>query len=288
MTTEDPMAETNANTDAAAKAASDTAAKAAADAAAATAKPAERTYAGKYKTPDELEKGYIELQKKIGQPKALEAPAAEGDPLKIGTPPAGLPEEIPDTADLGVVLEKAGLKQDDVDKAFAETGKLTDEQYKAIKAKYNLPRAAVDQFLEGQQAQAAVKVQAQQRIKTEAAAIVGSEAALTTLLSTAKEFIPPDEIDDINARLADPKRFKGALRDVMEFHRASVGAGKSAPLASGQPARTGGGEAFVTPTEYQNAMKEAKKKFGDISKDPGFMARVAATQKTNPKMLRAW
>jgi hypothetical protein len=249
---------------------------------ASTQPPAERVYAGKYKNPDELEKGYIELQKKIGQPKA---PAPDGDTLKLGDVAV---DEIPDTADVGAILERAGLKPEDVSKSFAETGKLSDEQYKAIKAKLGLPRAAVDQFLEGQQAQITVRAQAQQRIKTEAAAIVGGEAELTNLLANAKSFVPADEIEDINARLGDPKRFKGALRDVLEYRKASVGAGKSAPLVSGESSRSTGGEVFKTQQEMLNAMAESTKRYGNWSADADLLSRIAATQKVNPKITRAW
>jgi hypothetical protein len=244
----------------------------------------ERVYAGKYKTVEDLEKSYVELQKKLGGPK----PPADADALKIDTTPAPKVEEIPDTADLGVVLEKAGLKQEEVAKAFGETGKLTDDQYKAIKNKYGLPRAAVDQFMAGQAAQAAVQTITQKQIRAEAATIAGSEEALTALLSTAKDFVPADEIEDINARLADPKRFKGALRDVMEFHKAGVGAGKSKPLVGGSAPRTDSGEAFRTQQEMLNSMAESKKKFGDWTKDTDLMARMAVTQKVNPKITRTW
>lgn len=244
----------------------------------------ERVYAGKYKTVEDLEKSYVELQKKLGAPK----PPADADALKIDTTPTPKVEEIPDTADLGVVLEKAGLKQDEVAKAFSETGKLTDDQYKAIKAKYNLPRAAVDQFMAGQAAQAAVQTITQKQIRAEAATIAGSEEALNSLLASAKDFVPADEIEDINARLADPKRYKGAMRDIMEFHKAAVGAGKSKPLVSGTPARTGGGEAFKTQQEMLNAMAESSKKYGNWSADTDLLARIEATQKTNPKIARAW
>lgn len=95
----------------------------------------ERTYAGKFKSVEELEKGYTELQKKLGAPR-------EDVSIERNAPTAAVPE-VEDA------LNSAGLTFEDIESSVARNGKPTEDQYKAL-AKAGLPRGAVDRIVKAE------------------------------------------------------------------------------------------------------------------------------------------
>jgi hypothetical protein len=106
----------------------------AAEAPAAEATPAgEQMLAGKFKTPQDLEKAYKELEKKLGG--------------GVPTPPPSIE----------AVLERAGVRGDEIVANYMSHGHLTNEQYEAIE-KVGYTRDVVDQFLAGQAAIASTRV----------------------------------------------------------------------------------------------------------------------------------
>ena len=97
--------------------------------------PKEKLLAGKYKTVEELEKGYTEIQKLMSGKKPAEPVT---DPA---TPP-------PDPA---AVVEKAGLDMAVLNKEFADTGALSDASLKALEG-VGISKEVVDTYIAGQQA----------------------------------------------------------------------------------------------------------------------------------------
>jgi hypothetical protein len=107
---------------------------------------------GKYKTVEELEKAYRELEAKLGAPKEEDQPKPEDEEL----PP--LPEIDPDApkvADIEVTdaareeLKEKGLDIDHFTREFGATGTLSEASYARLE-KAGIPRDIVNAYIDGQ------------------------------------------------------------------------------------------------------------------------------------------
>lgn len=97
----------------------------------------------KGKTAEEIAKSYMELEKHKGVP-----PVADPN----APPVAADGPKIPVTADQQAavdVVTAAGLKFDDLNKQFADTGTLDDKSYAALATK-GFPKVMVDSYIAGQ------------------------------------------------------------------------------------------------------------------------------------------
>lgn len=223
-------------------------------------------FAGKYKSPEDLEQGFREIHKPLGLDEipgdrklvgqggmytdhsALESayktfekllstravtsppPPPPGEGLKIG----GGEDANLDVPDL---ITKAGLKAEDLEKQWTEKNDLTDEQYAAIrKARPSLTKGDIKAIAEGMAAKAALAAQTQQAIRADAVQVAGGEKELNGLLAWAKTGFNAAEQADLNRRLGDPNLYKGALQQIAAAHRAALGAGNAQPLVGGTPA----------------------------------------------------
>lgn len=211
----------------------------------------------------EIAKGHGSLEKMISgrdeKPKddppddntPAEPPAATDDPLGIPKPPE---DDGFDPADL---IGKAGLDESTLYEQWKEKGDLTPAQFAAIqKADPSMTPSRVRAIAKGLVAEADLASQQQTAMKSEAAKIAGGAEQLDQLLSSASEFVPADEIEDLDQRLRSPKHFKGAMRDLVAFHRDAVGAGKTNPIAMGDPAPAG--PQIRTRDEYFDLRKKVQ------------------------------
>lgn len=228
--------------------------------------PASDLLAGKYKSVDDLVKGYKELESRLGAPKPAETPA-----------PPPLPQTVEE------VLNLAGLKDTEVANQYLTKGELTAEQYAAF-AKVGRGRGEVDAFLAGQKAMREAQELQQQQILNESAKYVGGDQQLQTLLQFAGT-LPKARIDDLNARLADKTKYKGALAEILTEYKQTTGTANAAPVISGSPSAAGPAP-FASPVEYRNARKESAAKYGNPQNDPNFVARLLVTSRANPDALK--
>ena len=105
--------------------------------------------AGKYKSVEELEKGYQELQQKLGDNKPEETPEPESKGEEGETEATGDAKEIYGDF-IGSRFEEAGIDFDGMNSRWQETGQLTEDDYKALnEAGFN--QQVVDAYLEGVQ-----------------------------------------------------------------------------------------------------------------------------------------
>lgn len=111
----------------------------------------EHLFAGKYKTVEDMEKAYTELQKKLGapkeEPKADEKPA-EGDPKPEDKPKEGeeAPKEEPKANEAKPPVDFEALNAE-----FAEKGELSAESLASIE-KVGIPPEAAGLFFAGVEA----------------------------------------------------------------------------------------------------------------------------------------
>ncbi len=95
----------------------------------------ETLLAGKYKTQEELEAGYLELQKKLGTTDTDE--------------PTNDTDEPTEDVKAKEIVENAGLDFDALSEEYATNGKLTDESRKAL-VDSGIPEPLVDNYIAGQ------------------------------------------------------------------------------------------------------------------------------------------
>ena len=273
----------------------------------------EVTFAGKFKTPEALETGYREVRKTIAEKHgldtipdnavlvgdkglfkdhaALEAAykkterlvgvATEPPKNKAETPPkdAGLgikPNEVPledEDVDLPATVSKAGLKMDELEKQFAEHGKLTDEQYAAIKkVRPGMSKRDINDVAEGLAAKGALRQRVVTELRGKIVEMVGGEQQLETLRNeeVAKEYLTPAEIKDFNRRIEDPALALGAYSELNRRYAAHVqkGGNGGSPVA-------GDGIRSTGPIKSAAEFRELSRK--SAMGDAAATARIMAT-----------
>ena len=213
----------------------------------------ERLYAGKYKTVEELEKGYVEASKKLG---------TLPPPVKIENAPG---KEVSEEAKPEV---KADLKK--IGESYAKTGSLSEEDYTAL-GKAGYARDMVDDYIRGQVALAS-------QTANELASVVGGPEQMAGLLKWAGTNLPPEDIAAYNAAL-DTKNIAVARlalqglanRYQQEFPQAPARlAGASAGNA------TEGVKPFANPTEQFKATRDPRYSTDKVYRD-SVIARVMAS-----------
>jgi len=148
----------------------------------------EQLLAGKYKTVDELVKGYKELESQQGKADELETELAEGEEQSA--------KEIYGEF-IGGRLEEAGIDFSDMSSRYAESGMLQDEDYGELE-KAGFSRNMVDNYLAGLQYNAAqdsaLNAQQVSQIKTE----FGGAEEYDAMTTWAAENMEADEIAAFN------------------------------------------------------------------------------------------
>lgn len=224
------------------------------NAAAGNAAPAgEKLYAGKFKSVEDLEKGYTEAQ------------------TLISSRPA--PIEMPDDAGIEHLLGKAKVSEADLRAEFAANGRISDDQYKALKAVAPVSRALIEQNL-------AAVMTAESVARETAIGIAGGEVQFNTLLNFAKA-LPDAEKAEIEKGLKSFNTYRDTVTKLKTAYEAKY------PPANGQVeagthARPAGG--FRSHGEYVKAQREATKQSGSWRENAEFMQRVAAT---DPSVITA-
>jgi hypothetical protein len=175
--------------------------------------PSATLLAGKFKSPEDLEKAYKELEKKLGKPPEQRAE--------------------PEPASIDELIGKAGLKLDDLKVAYAKDGKLSDDHYKAFQA-IGRSRAEIDALAEGMVAKEAVRTMQVQQAVTEAASAIGGKEQLDQLLKDAKQFVPEQDIGTYNQMLSDPATVRAAVVKLAALRAAWAGTAGSNGLVNGQ------------------------------------------------------
>lgn len=148
---------------------------------------AEQLLAGKYKSVEELEKGYQELQKAFSSRQKEESESESTESTPEGDPNVDLPERQPEAE------EAQGEDLDSIDfekytNSIAENGALTEDDYKELAEKHKLPKAVVDTYVSGLQAEVATRVDA-------AVKAVGSEEEFNTVRQWAAQSLSEDEFN---------------------------------------------------------------------------------------------
>lgn len=191
--------------------------------------PAQPLLAGKFKTPAELEKGYLELQTRLGASQPAPQQPAPNAPPSLGLSDPGPAKTVDD------ILARAGLDSTMVAQQWRTQGKLTDQQYEAL-ARQGLPRAAVDVAITGMAATAGAAKQGIENVRQDVFKLAGGEAQFGNMLAWAKANLTAEEQAFYNAQVegpaATPIGAKAGAEWLIGKYRAAFG---GSPPAAGSP-----------------------------------------------------
>lgn len=220
-----------------------------------------RLLAGKYKTQEELEKGYLELLKQQSAKKPAEAPSEQQKP-KVPTDPNLEIEKKDEQVDAAkAAVENAGLDWDGLNTKWATAGELEDTDYEALE-KGGIPRHIVDQFIQGQIASAKI-------MRAEVTGTVGGEEKYGELMAWAGENLSAEEIASFNkiAKGSDLGALKIAVAGLKARYDADGGSEPN--LINGDA--SAGNVGYKSESEMKADMAKP-----EYHKDPAFRAKVMA------------
>jgi hypothetical protein len=210
----------------------------------------EKLLAGKYKTPEELEKAYKELEKKLGAPK--EETPNEATPAKIEKKNELTPDQALQAA------KDAGFNLDALaDEFFKNNNSFTEDTLSKLEAK-GISRDTVDQYVKGQQALA-------EKQQNEIASTFGGLEKMQSAFEWAASNLSQDDIDTYNAAFssADLKAVKMAAKALQsEF----VAANGSQPklVTGGETVGAGGAVGgYTDQSQMLKDMSDPRYKAGD-------------------------
>ena len=208
-----------------------------------------RVYAEKFNTVDDLEKAYVELQRKLGTP----APSDE-------------PPQEPTEAATESVLESAGFDFNALQQEYAEQGELTRETRDRLNAS-GFPDEAIDAYIAGQRAIADQYVNGLY-------AHVGGKEQWDALMSWAAENASDATLTGFNQTISsmDMDQAKAAVSALMLQRQGSEGPGTQILGGTQAPATTG----FRSKAEQNAAITDPKFKI-DAAYRADVIKRIAAT-----------
>lgn len=200
--------------------------------------------AGKFASKEELEKAYLELEKKLGGGKKEEAPPV--DPFNVDQHKA---EEI---------AKGAGLDIDQMQQWYSQNGQLSEEHYKSLE-KSGIPKEIVDQYIAGQEAQA-------EKYRDSIISKVGGQDNFSAMAEWAKVNMSEQEIAAYNKATssADMTVVENAVLGLAYRYQSAVG--KDPKLLGGQ---TAGSSGFQSVAQLTEAMKDPR-----YEKDPAYRKDV--------------
>lgn len=229
--------------------------------------------AGKYKSVEELEKAYKELQTKLSQGKAAEpvqeTETEEGDDeVADDQDPAQTAQEIYGEA-IGSRLEEAGVDFSDMNTRWQQTGELTADDYTALEGA-GFTKDMVDAYLSGLQYRAAQDSALSVQQITEIKSQYGGEKSYADMLEWAGQNLSQEEIDGFN-EIVNGKSIAATRMAVAGLHaRYSAAEGREPKLLGGRAPRDGG-EKFESTAQLVEAMKDPR-----YSSDPAYRKKVEA------------
>jgi len=199
----------------------------------------EQKLAGKFSSPAELEKAYIELQSKLGSA----APDKES-PAKAEAAPASL------------TTESFTAYVDE----YAQNGALSDKSYEAL-AKMGVAKELVDSYIEGRRSAAAA---AENSVYSE----VGGREQYQAMVSWAAQTLPAEEIDAYNEVInsGDSKKTLFAVRSLAARFKSN---NSVEPARTVEGRRTEATDSFKSRAEMVAAMNDPR-----YAKDPAYRQSV--------------
>lgn len=232
-------------------------------------------FAGKYKSVEELEKGYKELQSKLsqrGQPADATALADETEKADEQEPDEGAAEPSGDAKEIygefiGSRLEETGIDFASMNTRWQQTGELTGDDYTQLE-QAGFTKAMVDAYLSGLQYRAAkdsdLSAQQVAAIKAE----FGGEQGYVQMLEWAGANLSQEEIDGFNTIVngSNLSAIKLAITGLQA--RYNQQAGREPKLIGGKTAKSSN-DRFESTAQLVAAMQDSR-----YTSDPAYRRKV--------------
>lgn len=230
-----------------------------------------RLLAGKYKSPEDLEKAYKELESKLGQART-ETPEAEQVET---TDEAEVEETEAEASDakeiygdfIGSRLEEAGIDFGDMNTRWQETGQLSDADYGELEGA-GFTRQMVDAYLAGLQYTATQDNELAAQQISSIKAQYGGEEGYAAMTQWAADNLSETEISAFNklVNTKDPDQARLAVAGLYSQYTNAVG---REPKLLGGRAPKSSGEKFESTAQVVEAMSDPK-----YQSDPAFRRKV--------------
>jgi hypothetical protein len=238
-------------------------------------KPAE-LLAGKYKSVEDLEKAYKELQTKLSRgqstaPEAEDDDAAEGDDETDSSDdetdkPAGDAREI--YGDLiGGKLDEAGIDFQEMNVRWQQSGTLESEDYDQL-AEAGFNRDMVDAYLSGLQYKAAQDTALSVKEVASIKESLGGEAEYSKMIQWAGDNLSPEEVEGFN-QIINTQPMAAVKMAVTGLHARYTAVEGREPKLIGGRASKGSSDKFESTAQLVEAMSDPR-----YSKDPAYQRKV--------------
>jgi len=238
-------------------------------------KPAE-LLAGKYKSVEDLEKAYKELQTKLSRgqstaPEAEDDDAAEDDDETDSSDdetdkPAGDAREI--YGDLiGGKLDEAGIDFQEMNVRWQQSGTLESEDYDQL-AEAGFNRDMVDAYLSGLQYKAAQDTALSVKEVASIKESLGGEAEYSKMIQWAGDNLTPEEVEGFN-QIINTQPMAAVKMAITGLHARYTAVEGREPKLIGGRASKGSSDKFESTAQLVEAMSDPR-----YSKDPAYQRKV--------------
>ena len=210
--------------------------------------------AGKYKSQEELEKGYLELQKQLGKQPSEDSGITEDEPEQGETEtPQGAREIYGDY--IGSKFEEAEIDYEGMNSRWQETGQLTDEDYSELN-EAGFSRDMVEAYLQGVQFNAQRDTELQQGQVKEIQDMYGGEAAYGEMITWAAGVLTDSEKAAFDMAIKNPNYDMVKLA-VAGLHSRYMSEGNKEPkLVSGRTTKRASKAKFESMAQVVAAMND--------------------------------
>lgn len=234
----------------------------------------ESLLAGKYKSVQELEKAYKELQSKLGQrPQDSVAAPADDDDQQDEDDTEDEPEEPVGNAKelygefIGSRLEEAGIDFGEMNTRWQQSGELTTEDYSQLE-EAGFTKDMVDAYLAGLQYKQAQDSALTAREVTAIKQEYGGDKAYGEMLSWAAQNLSQEEVDAFNQIINSGNLATTRLAISGLHSRYSSAVGREPKLIGGRAAKAST-DKFESTAQLVEAMKDPR-----YAQDPAYRRKV--------------
>ena len=233
-------------------------------------KPAE-LLAGKYKSVEDLEKAYKELQTKLSRgestkPEAEDDSTADDQAADDEDKPDGDAREI--YGDLiGGKLDEAGIDFQEMNVRWQQSGTLEAGDYDQL-AEAGFNRDMVDAYLSGLQYKAAQDTALSVKEVTSIKESLGGEAEYNKMIQWAGANLPPEEVEGFN-QIINTQPMSAVKMAVAGLHARYTAVEGREPRLIGGRASKGSSDKFESTAQLVEAMSDPR-----YSKDPAYQRKI--------------
>lgn len=196
----------------------------------------------KFDNPEDMAKAYKELQKKMSEPKAEKKAAKKG-------------VEEPAGAEVTTGAVESARNE------FAESGELSDSTFDALEAA-GLPRAFVEQYINGQEA---MSIQQASSIQES----IGGAGNYEAMAEWAAENMADGDLDAFNAIVEGPSVEQARITVKGMYAQFQAAGGKGPALVQGSTSGDSGVKPFGSTAQVTEAMRDPR-----YASDPAYRENV--------------